>query len=451
MRQNADSLLMVRPSRFGYNPETAVSNTFQNKSLQNDIPARAVLEFNKMADRLDRESINTIIIDDDPKLDTPDSVFPNNWVSMHHDGTMVYYPMATPNRRRERRQDLTEILAEKYGFEVSSFLDLSTSENTGQFLEGTGSIVFDHGNKIAYMSRSVRSSEKVLENLCEKIQYQPFTFESTKYGNQPVYHTNVLMSIGREFAIVCLSAIAAADREGLINRLESSGKTIIDISENQMFAFSGNVLEVMNSKEAPFLVISSASISELPKDRIRLLEQFATLLPIEIPTIEKHGGGSVRCMIAEVFLPKSKYAITTRQVFNEQDLQACFQLRFEVLRKPWGQPLGSERDQTEGLSWHFLSRTADGLPIGTARLHALDDNTAQIRYMAVHEQYRGKGIGLKLLRAAEQLASQKGLKRIFLQSRENAVPFYEQAGYTVIEPTFLLWNEIQHYGMERNL
>lgn len=442
---------MVRPSRFGYNFETAASNTFQTKTDQTGISELAVMEFNRMTDRLREEGVGIIVVDDNPKISTPDSVFPNNWLTMHDDGKIIIYPMAAANRRAERRDDLHEILVDQHGFQVKEIIDLSEWENQSHFLEGTGSMVFDHLNRIVYLARSIRSSESTLASVCEWIGYEPVVFNTMSYDNQPIYHTNVMLSIGEKFAVICNKAIVPKDLGKVLSSLEQSGRSIIEISEEQMFSFAGNLLEIRNNKQDPFIALSEITLDSFKKNQIRSLEQFASLLPMDIRTIEKHGGGSVRCMIAEVFLPKIREQIVIREVTSVQELEKCFDIRYEILRKPWDQPLGSERDDSDAQSWHFLAQTESGVPVATGRLHLTNETSGQIRYMAVMEPFQGKGIGMQLVYTIEQMAKTKGLKRIFLQARQNAVPFYEAAGYKIIEETFLLFGEIRHFSMEKHL
>ncbi|MFM7176559.1 MAG: citrulline utilization hydrolase CtlX [Bacteroidota bacterium] len=452
MSQCADTLMMIRPSHFGFNPETAASNTFQNASNQTDLASIAQKEFDGMEQRLRNENIQIVSINDLPKSNTPDAVFPNNWITMHHNGQVVLYPMATANRRRERRPDILELLQDKFAFTIKEVIDLTQSENNGEFLEGTGSIVFDHINQLAFASLSQRTSSNVLNALCQKLDYEPISFASKLYDNTAVYHTNVLLSIGERHAVVCLNAIAEGKSKAkMIEMLELSAREVIDISEEQMFHFGANLLEVRNIHGDPFIACSETAVSKFSRDQISKLEHYATLLPCSIPNIEKHGGGSVRCMLAEVFLPQAKQLTSVELAKSQNELDACFQLRYEILRKPWSQPVGSERDELEGNSWHFMARNAQGSTIGTARLQWLDENRGQLRYMAVAENYQGKGIGRQLLQKAEKQAATLGMKSIFLQARENAVPFYKANGYQILEKTFVLYDEIQHFSMEKQL
>lgn len=452
MTQSADTLLMIKPSHFGFNAETAYTNTFQKQSLTDSAPTKAELEFHNMVQRLRQEQVDVICIPDDPKKNTPDAVFPNNWISFHENGKVVLYPMATPNRRRERRPEILEMLQDHHQLSILESIDLTGQEKIGEFLEGTGSVVFDHLQRMAYLSRSVRSSEKTFHRLCELLGYTPKTFNSQAYDNTPVYHTNVLMSIGTRFAVVCLNAIAEGhEKNEVVNGLENSNREIIEISEEQMFCFGANVLEVRNSKNEPFIACSEKAIQSLHRDQIKKLERYATLLPFHIPTIETIGGGSVRCMIAEVFLPRKKSSMIVRLAYAHHDLESCFRLRYEILRKPWNQPIGSERDEQESDAWHLLAENADGRALGTARLQRLDPQTGQLRYMAVAKDLQGKGIGKMILQKAETIALENGMIRLFLQARENAVPFYLAHGYRIIEKTFLLYGEIQHFSMEKDL
>ncbi|MFN5224774.1 MAG: citrulline utilization hydrolase CtlX [Bacteroidota bacterium] len=452
MRQCADTLLMIRPSHFGFNPETSASNTFQNTSNQPNLASIAKDEFDGMVKRLQNENIQIICFNDIPKANTPDAVFPNNWISLQHDGRAVLYPMATPNRRTERRPEILELLQDQFAFTIDEIIDITQSEKNGEFLEGTGSIVFDHINQLAFASLSQRTSSNVLNALCQKLDYEPISFESKLYDNTAVYHTNVLLSIGERHAVVCLNAIAEGKSKAkMIEMLELSNRELIEISEEQMFHFGANLLEVRNGHGDPFIACSETAVDKFSKEQIRKLENHATLLPCSVPNIEKHGGGSVRCMLAEVFLPKSSQETIVVAAKSQQELESCFQLRHEILRRPWNQPIGSERDEQEASSWHFLAKNAQGSTIGTVRLQRLDEQRGQLRYMAVAEKNQGKGIGKQLLKAAEKQATALGMKSIFLQARDNAVPFYLANGYQVLEKTFLLYDEIQHYSMEKHL
>lgn len=307
MRQYSSRLFMVRPAHFAYNEQTAESNSFQNIPQDNtDIQSTALAEFDTAVATLRNAGIDVWVVEDTEDVIKPDAIFPNNWISTHEDGTIVLYPMLTPNRRAERRMDVVEYL--KANNEVKRLIDLSHYESNNKFLEGTGSIVFDHEARIAYASLSPRTHLAVLQDLCQQINYKPIVFHSTDEQGQDVYHTNVIMGVAKGFAVVCLDSIKdAAERKQLVQSIEDSGKEIIDISFAQVKAFGGNVLAVCNKEGKQFLALSSSayfSFTETQKERI---EQYATLLPINIPTIETIGGGSVRCMLAQNFLKDSSH------------------------------------------------------------------------------------------------------------------------------------------------
>lgn len=448
--QSASVLLLVRPSCFGSNPETAVSNLFQ-EFLTDNVSLSGKNEFNAFADRLSNENIRSIIFEDDPSLQCPDAVFPNNWISMHHDGTVVLYPMMAPSRRRERRMDLIEKLKAS-GFDVRRVIDLSGYEGKDQFLEGTGSIIFDHPNRRAYMAVSSRSHPVPLKALCEQIGYHPMPFTAGGVGGVPVYHTNVMMSVGNAFAVLCRSwVINSIELKRMDEQLESDEKTIIDITPEQAVAFAGNVLEVKNIKGEPCIILSETAIKSLNRNQTRKLESYASLLPVAVPVIEKYGGGSVRCMMAEVFLPKknseSSFFITEPK--TPADFEEYFRVRWRVLREPWHQPPGSERDEMETSAKHYMAVNGAGKIIGVGRIQLNDEHTAQVRFMAVDQAFAGMGIGKKLMTEMENYVRSSGRNRIFLQAREQAIGFYLSLGYRLIEKSYLLFDSIQHYAMEK--
>lgn len=451
MNQTANTVMLIRPSHFGFNPETAFTNSFQQQGYQKNIAEKALSEFNAFAEALQREGIRTVIFEDIPTTNTPDAIFPNNWISFYEDGKVVLYPMESPSRRRERRSEIIESLQEIFGYRVNETIDLTSFEKKGKFLEGTGSIVFDHSNKIAYMAISSRSSREVLDQLCEQLDYRPFAFNTTDHLGKPIYHTNVMMSVGEKFVVVCLSCISGSS-SGLLSSLEKSSKAIVEISGDQMAAFAGNMLELRNQTGDPFIVLSDTAMKSLTNPQKRTLEQFATLLPIAIPTIERHGGGSVRCMMAEVFLPKvvSNNEVVIRSPKTYDEFEEYFALRWKVLRAPWNQPAGSERDDQEGISNHFMA-VQNGKIIGVGRFQELDAETIQVRYMAVDPEFHGKGVGKLLMKSIEVEASSKGYRKVFLQARENAVPFYLVNRYRLIEKTHLLFGSIQHFSMEKRI
>lgn len=450
MSQASDTLLLIRPSNFGFNPETAASNSFQNNPSNVPVRELAIAEFNAAVSLLQRESVNTVVFDDIPKDRTPDSIFPNNWVSFHKDGKVVLYPMEAPNRRREKRRDILEMLKNEKGYELSEIIDLSEFEKASQYLEGTGSIVFDHINKIAYVAISSRSHITPLKKITEQLDYRYSTFHAIDYSGKPVYHTNVVMSVGTSFVVINASSIEdLAERNKLLQELDS--RQIIEITNEQMSNFAGNMLEVTNTKGEPYILLSATALKSLNSKQVKALESYASLLPFSIPTIEKVGGGSIRCMVAEMFLPKrgKNFPMRIVEPKGNVEFEKYFGLRWAILRKPWNQPEGSERDDQEETSIHRMAITDDGKIAGVARLQYNSAEEAQIRFMAVADEFQGKGVGKKLITALEEVARKAGRKKIFLQARENAVPFYKSMGYSIVEKTFLLFGEIQHFSMEK--
>ncbi len=300
---------MVRPSSFRKNEETASNNFFQGDLegiSANEIQERALAEFDLFVEKLREKGIDVFVFEDHNSNKTPDSIFPNNWISFHDDGTILTYPMYAENRRAERRDDVIKKLQEK--FLVNTVLSFAHWENNNKFLEGTGSMILDRPNKIVYASISERTNSEVLEVFCEKTGYESVTFTSFQdVDNErlPIYHTNVMMAIGEEYAIVCLNSIDnTVERERVVFSLQKAGKQIIEITEEQMNQFAGNMLQVMNDRNDRFTIMSHAAYESLTEDQIKSLEQHGEILYSPIPTIERLGGGSVRCMMAEVFLPK---------------------------------------------------------------------------------------------------------------------------------------------------
>jgi hypothetical protein len=304
MQQETSRLFMVRPAHFGYNEQTALSNTFQNPITDIEhFEVKVLQEFDSAVATLRAADIDVWVIDDTIDIIKPDAVFPNNWISTHEDGTVILYPMLTPNRRAERRKDVVESLQKNY--QVAKIIDLSSHESTNEFLEGTGSIVFDHTAKLAYACISPRTHLSVLEKLCTEIGYSPITFRSIDKKGVEVYHTNVIMGIANDFALVCLESIPNVDERTLVSRsLTESGKEVIAISLEQVSCFGGNVLSVKSRVGKNYLALSQKAFSSLSPHQIEAIEQYTNLLPISIPLIETIGGGSVRCMLAQNFLKK---------------------------------------------------------------------------------------------------------------------------------------------------
>lgn len=301
-----DTVLMIEPAAFGFNAETAQNNYFQINSENAETQTKALQEFNNFVEKLRSKGINVITVKDTLEPHTPDSIFPNNWISMHSDGTVVLYPMCAVNRRWERRNDILEIL--KRNFSVKEIIDLSAPENDGKFLEGTGSMIFDHDNKLAYGSVSLRLDEKLFREFCEKFGFEPVVFHSYQTANNerlPIYHTNVMMCVADQFVVICLDCIDdETERVKVVNAIVNSGKEIIEISESQMQQFAGNMLQVQNSEGKKFLVMSQSAYQSLNQEQISNIEKYSEIIYSDLETIETNGGGSARCMLAEVFLEK---------------------------------------------------------------------------------------------------------------------------------------------------
>lgn len=305
--QTTDTVLMIEPIAFGYNAETAKNNYFQVEQTGSDIQSKALAEFNTFVGKLRGKGINVITIKDTLDPHTPDSIFPNNWVSFHKDGKVVLYPMFASNRRVERRDDIIESIKDQ-GFEVSDIDDWSFSETQGHFLEGTGSMIFDHDNKIAYGSVSLRLDENLFREFCNKYGFTPVVFHSYQtVGTErlPIYHTNVMMCVADKFVVICLDCIDdELEREKVIETIKNSGKEIVEISENQMQQFAGNMLQVQNKDGEKFLVMSQTAYQSLTSEQVAAIEKYCEIIYSDLNTIEVNGGGSARCMLAEVFLPK---------------------------------------------------------------------------------------------------------------------------------------------------
>jgi hypothetical protein len=301
--QTTNNLLMIRPVDFKFNEQTASNNMFQQDSVETNVQQKALEEFDSFVLTLSKNGIDVTVISDTLQPETPDSIFPNNWISLHEDGTVVLYPMFSENRRLERRQDIIEELSNK--FVVSQVIDLSDYENKNQFLEGTGSLVLDRKAKIAYACRSLRTSEDVIEDFCAQTGYTYLLFNALDGSGFPIYHTNVMMCIAEEFAAICLDAISDLNqRDEVVNSLRNNGKTVMDITIDQMNQFAGNMLQVKNDKNEPLLVMSEQAFNALTKEQIDFLETYNKIVTAPLDTIEKHGGGSARCMLAEIHLPK---------------------------------------------------------------------------------------------------------------------------------------------------
>jgi hypothetical protein len=303
--QAPSSILMIRPASFGFNQQTASSNSFQDskETDASQLRQQAIVEFDLMVDTLGSNDIDVIIVEDTSLPQKPDAVFPNNWISFHADGKVILYPMLAENRRLERSLPVMDTI--KSNFEVKEVLDFSGSENNDQFLEGTGSIVFDYVNKVAYASRSPRTNEKIFKEVCKSIGFKTILFDAVDETGMPIYHTNVLMCIGSNFAVLCLDAIKSdEDQEIVLAQLAETNHLVVAISYEQLKSFAGNMIEVKSRSGEPVVIMSQAALNSLLPGQLQAINKDAEIIPISIPTIEQFGGGSVRCMVAGIFNKK---------------------------------------------------------------------------------------------------------------------------------------------------
>ena len=309
-KQITDTVLMIRPVRFRTNEETIVNNYFQKgiNITQEEINRKAQQEFDTLVQKLREVGVHVIQVEDIYEQDTPDSIFPNNWISFHNNGDVAIYPMFAENRRRERREDILDIV-EEAGFEIENVFDYTEAENDGIFLEGTGAMVVDRLHRKAYCALYPRASEELFIEFCEDFEYTPVifrAFQKTDGELKPIYHTNVMMALGTTFAIVCLDTIEDKnERKNVLNHLKEDKKEIITISREQVDYYAGNMLEV-KGKEHSYLVMSQTAYQSLTPQQIEAIERHTQILYSDLSTIEICGGGSARCMLAEVFLPHSK-------------------------------------------------------------------------------------------------------------------------------------------------
>jgi hypothetical protein len=312
MNQTTNSILMIRPVAFRMNEQTVVNNYYQ-KELGNLLPAtvnaRAQEEFDAFVKKLRAVGVNVIVVDDTRELDTPDSIFPNNWISFHENGDVVLYPLFAENRREERREDILDVL-EDNGFVINEIMDYTSAEEDGFYLEGTGSIVLDRENGKAYCALSPRADEELFIEFCEDFEFYPVLFEAFQTVNDErklIYHTNVMMCIGETFAVICADCIDdKKERKMVLDSLRGDEKEVILITEAQVNNFVGNMLEVRGADERRYLVMSTSAHQSLTKKQIAQLEEHLTILSSSLETIEAYGGGSARCMMAEIFLPKEE-------------------------------------------------------------------------------------------------------------------------------------------------
>ena len=308
MRQSTNSILMIRPNNFGFNEETSNDNHYQNKEfLESNSNENAQKEFDNMVKNLKQNGISVHVFQDDDINYTPDSIFPNNWISFHENGDIGLYPMYAKNRRLERRPEVLEFLEEQ-GFGIENIVDYSGAESENKFLEGTGSMILDRENRIAYCSISNRSNEDLFIDFCEDFEFTPVLFNSFQsVGDErlPIYHTNVMMCVAMSYVVICLDSIDdKKQRKNVCEFIKKSEKELINISENQVEKFAGNMLELLNDKGESVLVMSKSAENSLSENQKNTIINYSKIISSDINTIELCGGGSARCMMAEIFLPK---------------------------------------------------------------------------------------------------------------------------------------------------
>lgn len=307
MKQITNNIMMIKPVGFRHNEQTASNNYYQkvlDDLTDEQIQERALSEFNRIVEKLQNIGVNVVIIEDTKSSDTPDSIFPNNWMSSHTNGIICLFPMFAENRRKERREDVFDSLADDFGFKIEEIKDFTEFEQHNKFLEGTGSMVLDRENKICYAAISIRTNESIVVQFCEELGYRLvcFTANQDVNGNRmAIYHTNVMMCVADRFAVICLDTIDdKAEKEKVITSLVESGKEIIEITEKQKTRFAGNMLQVMGDK--PYLVMSNSAYNSLSESQIRTIENHCPIIYSSLDTIEECGGGSARCMMLEIFL-----------------------------------------------------------------------------------------------------------------------------------------------------
>lgn len=310
MHQTTNTILMIRPFNFRMNEQTAVNNYYQ-KRIENIFPAsvnaKAQKEFDTYVEKLRNFGINVIVVSDTNEFDTPDALFPNNWISFHKEGTVALYPMFAENRRLERREDVLVQLEEK-GFLIDNVVDYTSAEEEGFFLEGTGSMVLDRVNNKAYCALSPRADEELFIEFCEDFEYTPVIFNANQTVNnkrERIYHTNVMMCVAETFVVICLSSVDdKTERKNLLKHFKEDGKKVIDITEEQVNNFAGNMLQVRGKEDERFLIMSDAALNSLTQSQKAQITNHCRIISSSLETIEICGGGSARCMMAEVFLPK---------------------------------------------------------------------------------------------------------------------------------------------------
>ena len=310
MKQTTSTILMIRPVGFRMNEQTAVNNYYQ-KVLKGILPStvnsKAQIEFDAFVEKLRSFGVNVVVVSDTKEFDTPDSIFPNNWISFHENGTVGLYPMFAENRRLERREDVLEEL-EKQGFLIENIVDFTSAESEKTYLEGTGSMILDRENRKAYCALSPRADEDLFIEFCEDFEYTPVVFianQTIENKREAIYHTYVMMCVAETFAVICLSSIDdKKERKNVLKHLKEDGKQVIDITEEQVSQFAGNMLQVLGANNERFLVMSQAAHDCLTQSQKAQINNHCKIISSSLDTIEACGGGSARCMMAEVFLPK---------------------------------------------------------------------------------------------------------------------------------------------------
>lgn len=303
MQQTTSNIMMVRPVSFGHNPQTAENNAFQKKKANgDDVLQQAQAEFDGMVTMLRNAGVNVLVFDDTPQPPKPSAIFPNNWVSFHEEGVVILYPMYAPNRREERQEEI--LIALEKQFEKQILLDFSPYEASGKYLESTGSMIIDRPNKVIYACKSERTNEQVLQVVAEKLGYEYLLFDAVDEQQQPIYHTNVMMCLGQDFAVICLDLLPNDnERQAVVDKLQQTQKQIVELTTEQIAQFAGNMLEVQSTTGERLLVMSERAFKSLTNEQRNTLEQKVKMIAPPLYTIEDHEGGSARCMMAEVFLP----------------------------------------------------------------------------------------------------------------------------------------------------
>jgi hypothetical protein len=301
--QHTNHLLMIRPVNFKFNEQTAGNNKFQQETHEQNTQQKALQEFDGLVNLLRKYEVEVTVINDTPQPETPDSIFPNNWISFHQDGKVFLYPMFSENRRLERREDILTTLRKDFKF--NQVTDLSSYEAEGIYLEGTGSMVLDRDVQTAYACLSVRTDQRILDDFCAKAAYTAISFKAIDASGFPIYHTNVMMCIGDKFVVICLESIPdEGEKQKVLDSFHSSGKEVIPISLDQMNHFAGNMLQVSTTNGAPLLIMSEQAYVSLQQAQITSLKKYSNLVYAPLYTIEQNGGGSARCMLAEIYLEK---------------------------------------------------------------------------------------------------------------------------------------------------